>query len=65
MGLISHHIMPPVVHSLAGRDTHTQTHTHTCKDIIQTFADRSNSKKPGTPTTGQYMLGLKSLPTRV
>ena len=40
MGSLSHHIMPLVVHSLGGG----HTHKHTC---IRTFADRSNSKKPG------------------
>ena len=40
MGSISHHITPLVIHSLGGR--HTYTHTR-----IQTFADISNSKKPG------------------
>ena len=43
MGSISHHIKPLVINSLRGGHTHTQTHTHT-----HTFADRSNSKKPGT-----------------
>ena len=48
MGSISHHIMPLVINSL-GRG-HTNTHTHTRKHIcIQTFVDRSNSKKPGAP----------------
>ena len=35
------HISPLVINSLGGRHTHTNTH-------IQTLADRSNSKKPGT-----------------
>ena len=40
MGFISHHITPLVINSLGGG--------HTCKHTrIQTFADRSNSKKPG------------------
>ena len=34
------HITPLVINSLGGR----HTSTHTC---IQTFVDRSNSKKPG------------------
>ena len=42
MGSISHHIIPLVIHSLGGGDTHTRKHTR-----IQTFANRSNSKKPG------------------
>ena len=52
MGSISHYIMPVVVNSL-GVDTHantqTYTHTHTTRKFtrIQTFADRSNFKKPG------------------
>ena len=40
MESISRHIMPLVIHSLGGGHTHTQTH-------IQTFANRSNSKKSG------------------
>ena len=42
MGSISHHIMPLVINSLGGGQTHTRKHTHT---RIQTFADRRNSKK--------------------
>ena len=38
--------MPLVIHSLGGGHTHTHTSTHA---HIQTFVDRSNSKKPGTP----------------
>ena len=38
MGSISHHITPLVINSLGGGHTHTHT-----------FADRSNSKKPGAP----------------
>ena len=44
MGSISHHITPLVINSLGGGHTHTHANTHT---RIQTFADRSNSKKPG------------------
>ena len=40
MGSISHHIMPLVINSLGGGHTHIHTR-------IQTFADRSNSNKPG------------------
>ena len=40
MGSISHYIMPLVIIA-SEADTHTHSH-------IQTFADRSNSKKPGT-----------------
>ena len=38
MGSISHHITPLVINSLGDGHTHAR---------IQTFADRSNSKKPG------------------
>ena len=40
MGSILHHITPLVINSLGGGDTHTHAR-------IQTFGDRSNSKKPG------------------
>ena len=52
-GSISHHIMPLVINSL-GADT--QTHTR-----LQTFADRSNSKKPAC---GRRAPGLKSRLTK-
>ena len=42
----SHHIMPLIIHSF-GADTHTRKH-------IQTFADRSNFKKPGLKMTDQF-----------
>ena len=44
MRSILHHITPLVINSLGGRHTNTHTRKHTC---IQTFTDRSNSKKPG------------------
>ena len=44
MGSISHHITPLVINSLGGGHTHTHKHTHA---NTHTFADRSNSKKPG------------------
>ena len=44
IGSISCHIIPLVIHSVGGGHTHTHTIKHT---YIQTFADRSNSKKPG------------------
>ena len=48
MGPISCHITPLVIIA-SGVETHTHTHanthTHTHARIIQTFADRSNSKK--------------------
>ena len=47
MGSISHHIMPLVVHSLGGSDTHT----HTC---IHTFTDRNQA-------TGRHTPGLVNL----
>ena len=48
LGSISHHITPLVINSLRGG--HTNTHT-------QTFADRSNSKKPGVcrPTAARLV----------
>ena len=48
IGCISHHITPLVINSLEDGHTHTR---------IQTFADRSNSKKPGT--RWPHMPGLK------
>ena len=53
MGSISCHITPLVINSL-GADTHT---------CIQTFTDRSNSKKPGMrmPACGRHVPGLKML----
>ena len=55
MGSISYHITPVVINSFEGG----HTHTHTDIACIQTFVDRSNSKKPGAcrPDTP----GLKSL----
>ena len=50
MGSISHHITPLVINDLGGGHTHTHTHAHThthTQAHIQTFVDRSNSKKPG------------------
>ena len=51
MGSISHHISPLVINSLGGGHTHTHT-------SIQTFADRSNSKKPGAlqPAAGARLV---------
>ena len=47
MESISPHIMPLVIISLRGRHTHTRKHTHAnTHTLIQTFMDRSNSKKP-------------------
>ena len=49
---ISHHITPLVINSFRGGHTpNTQIHTrkHTC---IETFVDRSNSKKPGASAAG-------------
>ena len=43
----SHHITLLVIYSLGGGHTHTSKHTR-----IQTFADESNSKKPGTLVCG-------------
>ena len=60
MGSISHHITPLVISSLKGGHTHTCKHTHTHTHTrIQTFADRSNSKKPGTLACGWRAPGLK------
>ena len=42
MESISHHIMPLVINSLGGGHTHAHAR-------LQTFADRSNFKKPGAP----------------
>ena len=55
MGSISHHITPLVINSLGG----AHTNTHTCKHtFIQTFVDRSNSKKPGVhrPVAGTHLV---------
>ena len=49
ISVISHHIIPLVVHNL--RDGHT----HTC---VQTFMDRSNSKKPSVLYCSQSAPGL-------
>ena len=51
IGFISHHITPLVIYSLGGGHTR-----------IQTFANRSNSKKPGAP--GFLESGLKSFTTQ-
>ena len=63
MGSISHHNVPLVINSLGGRRTHAQTHTRTYTHTptsIQTFADRSNSKKPGVPACSWHAPGLKN-----
>ena len=39
MGFISHYITPLIINSLGGGHTHTHS-------SIQTFADRSNTRKP-------------------
>ena len=58
MGSISCHITPLVINSLGGRHTHTRKHTHT-HTRIQTFKDRTNSKKPGALACGWCTPGLK------
>ena len=54
MGSISHHITLLVIHSLGGG--HTNTHTR-----IQTFTDRSNSKKPGAPGFKKLKLAIATI----
>ena len=66
MESISRYITPLVINSLRGRRTHTHANTHTCTRThahthththththIQTFTDRSNSKKPAA---GAYLV---------
>ena len=59
MRSISRHITPLVINSLGGGHTHTRKHTHTHTHThIQTFTDRSNSKKPSTrrPVAGVHLV---------
>ena len=64
MGSISSHIMPLVINTLRGGDTHTQTHTHKhTQTHTQTHTyrcpHRNNFKKPGVHRPVAGTLGLK------